>query len=66
MRSATGEVRIGGENDEVESQLKWFWELETLGINKYQQSFYEEYLNTICRNKYNTMKFDYHLKKIIP
>ena len=24
-----------------------------MGINKYKQSFYEECLNTICRNKYN-------------
>ena len=35
--------------------MKWFWELESLGINKYDQSFYKEYLNTIChkeRNRY--------------
>ena len=51
--SATSEVQIGGENDELESQVKRFWELESLGINKYEQSFYEEYLNTICRNEYN-------------
>ena len=53
VSSATSEVRIGGENDELESQVKRFWELESLGINKYEQSFYEEYLNTICRNEYN-------------
>ena len=23
------------------------------GINKYEQSFYEQYLNTICRNERN-------------
>ena len=51
--SATSDVQIGGENDELESQVKRFWELESLGINKYEQSFYEEYLNTICRNEYN-------------
>ena len=51
--SATNDVQIGGENDELESQVKRFWELESLGINKYEQSFYEEYLNTICRNEYN-------------
>ena len=53
VSSATSEVRIGGKNDELESQVKRFWELESLGINKYEQSFYEEYLNTICRNEYN-------------
>ena len=36
-----------------ESQLKRFWELVSLGINKYEQSFFEEYLNTICPNEYN-------------
>ena len=29
------------------------WELESLEINKYEQSFYEEYLNIICRKEYN-------------
>ena len=53
VSSTTSEVRIGGKNDELESQVKRFWELESLGINKYEQSFYEEYLNTICRNEYN-------------
>ena len=53
VSSATSEARIGGENEELESQVKRFWELESLGINKYEQSFYEEYLNTICRNEYN-------------
>ena len=56
VSSAASEVRIGGENDELESQVKRFWELESLGINKYEQSFYEEYLNTICRNEYNRYK----------
>ena len=49
--SATSEVRIGGKNDELENQLKRIWESESLGINKHEQSFYEEYLNTICRNE---------------
>ena len=53
VSSATSEARIGEENEELESQAKRFWELESLGINKYEQSFYEEYLNTICRNEYN-------------
>ena len=53
VSSATSEIRISGKNDEPESQVKRFWELESLGINKYEQSFYEEYLNTICRNEYN-------------
>ena len=53
VSSVTGEVRIGGENDELESQVKRFWELESLGIKKFEQSFYEEYLNTISRNEYN-------------
>ena len=53
VSSATSEARIGAENEKLESQVKRFWELESLGINKYEQSFYEEYLNTICRNEYN-------------
>ena len=53
VSSATSEVRIGEENDELESQVNRFWELESLGINKHEQSFYEEYLNTICGNEYN-------------
>ena len=53
VSSATSEVRIYEENDGLESQLKRFWELEGLGINKYEQSFYEECLNTICCNKHN-------------
>ena len=53
VSSATSEIQISGKNDEPESQVKRFWELESLGINKYEQSFYEEYLNTICRNEYN-------------
>ena len=65
LGSATSQVRIVGENDELESQLKQFWELESLRINKYEQSFHEEYLNTICRNERNSMKFDYHSQKII-
>ena len=65
VSSETSEVRIGGENDELESRLKRLWELQSLWINKYEQHFYEEYLNTICRNKRNRMKFDYHSKKII-
>ena len=52
VSSATSEVRIGGENDEIENQLKRFQELQSLGINKYEQSLYEEYLNTICGSKY--------------
>ena len=51
VSSATSEVRICGENNELESHLKRLWELESLGINKYEQSFYEEYLNTICCNE---------------
>ena len=47
VNSVTNEVRIGGENDELESQSKRFRELESLGINKHEKSFYEEYLNTI-------------------
>ena len=47
MNSTTNEVRIGEENGELESQLKRFRELESLGINKHEKSFYEEYLNTI-------------------
>ena len=65
VSSATSEVRIGGENDELESQVKRFWELESLGINKYEQSFYEEYLNTIVATNITGMKFDYHSRKII-
>ena len=65
VSSETSEVRIGGENDELESRLKRLWELQSLWINKYEQYFYEEYLNTICRNERNRMKFDYHSKKII-
>ena len=53
VSSPTNEVLIGGENDELENQVKRFWELESLEINKYEQSFYEEYLNTIFRNEYN-------------
>ena len=53
VSNETSEVRIIGENDGLEIQLKRFWELESLGINKYEQSFYEEYLNTICRNEHN-------------
>ena len=53
VSSATSEVRIGGKNDELENQLKRIWESESLGINKHEQSFYEEYLNTICRNERN-------------
>ena len=53
VSSATSDVQIGGENEELESQLKRFWELESLGINEYEQSFYEECLNTNCRNEYN-------------
>ena len=53
VSSATSEVRIGEENDELESQVNRFWEFESLGINKHERSFYEEYLNTICRNEYN-------------
>ena len=41
VSSATSEIRISGKNDELESQVKRFWELESLGINKYEQSFYE-------------------------
>ena len=52
VSSATSEVRIGGENDEIENQLKRFQELQSLGINKYEQSLYEESLNTICGSKY--------------
>ena len=37
LSSPTSEVRIGGENDELESHLKWFWELESSRINKYEQ-----------------------------
>ena len=47
VNSVTNEVRIGGEHDELESQSKRFRELESLGINKHEKSFYEEYLNTI-------------------
>ena len=70
VNSATNGVWIVGQNDDLESQVKRFWELESLGINKYEQSFYEEYLNTICRNERNRWaerheKFDYHSKKII-
>ena len=53
LSSVTSEVQIGGENNGLESHLKQFWKLENLGINKYEQSFCEEYLNTICRNEYN-------------
>ena len=51
VSSATSEVRICGENDELQSHLKGFSEFKSLGINKYEQAFSEEYLNTICRNK---------------
>ena len=64
MTSATIEVQIDGENDELESQLKWFRELKSLGINIYKQSFNEKYLNTICRNKYN--RYEVRLSLIIP
>ena len=53
VSSATSQVPIGGENDGLESQLQRFWELESLGINKYEQSFYEEYLHAIFRNEHN-------------
>ena len=33
--------------------MKRFWKLECLGINKYEQSFYEEYLNTIFRGEHD-------------
>ena len=66
VSSATSEVRIGGENDELESQVKRFWELESLGINKYEQSFYEEYINTICRNEYNRYEVRLPLKENHP
>ena len=66
VSSATSEVRIGGENDELESQVKRFWELESLGINKYEQSFYEEYLNTICRDEYNRYEVRLPFKEIHP
>ena len=64
VTSATIEVQIDGENDELESQLKWFRELKSLGINIYKQSFNEKYLNTICRNKYN--RYEVRLSLIIP
>ena len=38
MSSTTSEEQIGGENDELESQLKRFLELEGLGINKCEKS----------------------------
>ena len=53
VSSVTNEVQIGRENDELESQIKRFWVLEKLGINKYEQSFYEKHLNTNCRNERN-------------
>ena len=43
--------KFGWKNDGLESQLKWFWELERFGINKNEKLFYKECLNTICRNK---------------
>ena len=39
VSSATSEVRICGENDELQSHLKGFSELKSLGINKYEQAF---------------------------
>ena len=39
VSSASSEVQIGGENDGLESQLKRFWELESLRINECEQSF---------------------------
>ena len=53
VSSRTSDVRIGGENYGLEGQLKQFWEWESLGMNKYEQLFYEEYLNTIYRNEHN-------------
>ena len=66
MNSTTNEVRIGEENGELESQLKRFRELESLGINKHEKSFYEEYLNTICRNERNRYKLQLPFKENHP
>ena len=52
-----------GENDGLESQLKRFWELKSLGISKYEQSIYEEYLNIICRNEYNRYELQLPFKE---
>ena len=58
--------KFGGENDGLESQLKRFWELESLGINKYERSFYEEYLNTIFRNEHNWYEVRLPFKEFHP
>ena len=66
VNSVTNEVRIGGENDELESQSKRFRELESLGINKHEKSFYEEYLNTIWRNERNRYKLQLRFEENHP
>ena len=49
---ATIDVRMGGQNG-LENELKTFWELESLGNSKNEQSFYEDYFETISRNENN-------------